>query len=171
MPAPMARWVPAVLFAVLLAPSANLQVLDGLPLSHLPGFIGLVLLVPFLPARRSGGSTRGSSGGGSVPALDTVRLRSLAGYVASGRGARHPALRGLSLPQIDDGLAAAVLTAVRSSSLSAVISFAFFRDALLARQVSHRPWAKRPSSVPPPTTPFSIALFCCTRSDPSRKCI
>jgi hypothetical protein len=51
MTALMAQWVSALLIAALLVPSANLQVFDGLPLSHLPEFVGLVLLLPVLASR------------------------------------------------------------------------------------------------------------------------
>src|SRR5262249_39138494 len=47
----MTRWVPLLLAVVLALPSANFQVFDGLPLSHIPEFVAFVLLVPLLASR------------------------------------------------------------------------------------------------------------------------
>ena len=47
----MARWIPLLLAVVLALPSANFQVFDGLPLSHIPEFLAFVLLVPLLASR------------------------------------------------------------------------------------------------------------------------
>ena len=51
MAALVARCVIPLLSAVLLLPSANVQVFDGLPLSSLPEFVALALLVPALASR------------------------------------------------------------------------------------------------------------------------
>lgn len=50
-PALMARAGPFLLALLLLAPSANYQVFDGLPLSRGPEFVGLALLIPLLLSR------------------------------------------------------------------------------------------------------------------------
>jgi hypothetical protein len=47
----MARMVPLLLAIVLALPSANFQIFDGLPFSHIPEFLAFVLLLPLIASR------------------------------------------------------------------------------------------------------------------------